>query len=470
MIEVEGKIDNHPIAILIDSGASHSYINANIVEIFHLQRSKHKKSWLVQLATGAKRKINELVKDCQIDMNGLNTKVDVNIIPLGSYDCLIGMDWLEKHHVVLDCYNKTITCLDEEGKQGKIQGIPRVVVVREISAMQLKKSFRKGCQVFATHMEEETKDKVESIEDHPVLRDFEDVFREVPRFPPKRDIDFSIDLVLGDSPVSKTPYKMGTPELKELQMQLEELLKKGYIHPSVSPWGAPVLFVKKKDGTLRMCIDFRKLNKVTIKNKYPLPIIDDLFDQLKGARIFSKIDLRSGYHQVRIREEDINKTTFRTRYGHYEFTVVPFGLSNAPTIFMCLMNGVFREYLDKFVIVFLDDILVYSKSEEEHEQHLRMVLQVLREHRLYAKLSKCIFYQKKIHYLGHIISTTWIEVDPEKIEAIRGWPMPKNVTEVRSFMGLSRLLPKIHKRFFKDCKSNHFFAKEGCEVRMDFQV
>jgi hypothetical protein len=197
-----------------------------------------------------------------------------------------------------------------------------------------------------------------------------------------------------------------------------------------------VLFVKKKDGTLRLCIDFRQLNKVTIKNKYPFPRIDDLFDQLKGARIFSKIDLRSGYHQVRIKEEDINKTTFRTRYGHYEFMVVPFGLSNAPTIFMCLMNGVFREYLDKFVIVFLDDILIYSKSEEEHEKHLRMVLQVLREHKLYAKLSKCIFYQKKIHYLGHIISVEGITVDPEKIEAIRGWPMPRNVTEVRSFMGL----------------------------------
>jgi hypothetical protein len=197
---------------------------------------------------------------------------------------------------------------------------------------------------------------------------------------------------------------MSTPELKELQMQLEELLKKGYICPSVSPWGAPVLFVKKKDGMLRLCIDFRKLNKVTVKNKYPLPRIDDLFDQLRGAQIFSKIDLRYGYHQVRIKEEDINKTTFRMRYGHYEFTVVPFGLSNAPVVFMCLMNGVFINYLDKFVIVFLDDILIYSKFEEEHEKHLRMVLQVLREHQLYAKLSKCSFYQGQIHYLGHIIS------------------------------------------------------------------
>ena len=161
-------------------------------------------------------------------------------------------------------------------------------------------------------------------------------------------------------------------------MQLEELLKKGYICPSVSPCGAPVLFVKKKDGTLRLCIDFRQLNKYTINNKYPLPKIDDLFDHLRGENIFSKIDLREGYHQVTIKEEDIHKTTFRTRYGHYKFVVVPFGLTNAQTIFMCLMNDMFRNYLDKFVIVFLDDILIYSKSEEEHEHPSILVLQVLR--------------------------------------------------------------------------------------------
>jgi hypothetical protein len=246
--------------------------------------------------------------------------------------------------------------------------------------MQLKKCYRKGCQLFAAHVEEASKDEVSNIGDHTVVKEFEDVFQEVPRLPPKRDIDFSINLIPGADPVSKATYRMSTSKLKEMQLQLEELLKKGYIHPSVSPWGSLVLFVKKKDGMLRLCIDFRQLNKVTVKNKYPLLRIDDLFDQLKDAKIFSKIDLRSRYHQVRIKDEDINKTSFRTRYGHYEFTVVPFGLSNAPAIFMCLMNGVFRDYLDKFVIVFLDEILVYSKSEEEHEHHLRMVLQVLREH------------------------------------------------------------------------------------------
>jgi hypothetical protein len=178
------------------------------------------------------------------------------------------------------------------------------------------------------------------------------------------------------------------------------------------------------------------LNKVTIKKKYHFPRIDDLFDQLKGARIFSYIDLRLGYHQVRIKEEDIDKTTFRTRYGHYEFLVVPFGISNAPVVFMCLMNGVFKEYLDKFVIVFLDYILIYSKTKEEYEKHLRVVLQVLREHQLYAKLRKCIFYQRKINCLGHLISKEGIVVDSKKIESIRGWSAPKNVTKVKSFMGL----------------------------------
>jgi hypothetical protein len=241
-------------------------------------------------------------------------------------------------------------------------------------------------------MEETPKDSVSNIEYYAFLKEFEEVFKEIPGLPPKRDIYFSINLIHGATPVSKTPYKMSTPELKKLQMQLEELLEKGYICPSVSPWGAPVLFVKNKDGTLILCIDFKQLKKVTLKDKYPFPRINDLFDQLKDAKIFSKIDLGSGYHQIRIKEEEINKSSFKTRYGYYEFTMVPFGLLNAPFVFMCLMNGIFREYLDKFVIVFLDDILTYSKLKKEKEQHLRMVLQVSRDHQSYAKWSKCSFY------------------------------------------------------------------------------
>jgi hypothetical protein len=207
--------------------------------------------------------------------------------------------------------------------------------------------------------------------------------------------------------------------------------------PIVSPWGAPTLFVKKKDGTLRLCIDYRKLNKMTIKNKYPLPRIDDLFDQLRGATIFSKIDLRSGYHQVRIKHEDIHKTNFRTRYGHYEFMVVPFGITDSPTTFMCLMNNVLSKFLDRFVLVFIDDILIYSKSREGHEEHLNSMLQVLREYNLYAKFSKCDVFQKKVHYLGHVITEKGVAVDPDKIKAIMDWPTPKDVFDIISFMGLA---------------------------------
>jgi hypothetical protein len=206
---------------------------------------------------------------------------------------------------------------------------------------------------------ESVEDNKPSLKDHPILREFRDVFpEEVSGLPPRRDIDFSIELAPGAVPVSRTPYRMSTHELVEIKLQLKEMMDKGYIWPSVSPWGEPVLFVKKKDGTIRLCIDYRQLNKVTIKNKYPLPQIDDLFDQLGGASIFSKIDLRSGYHQVRIKGEEIHKPAFRTRYGHYEFVVVPFGLTNAPATFMCLMNNVLSKFLDKFVLVFIDDILI----------------------------------------------------------------------------------------------------------------
>ncbi|XP_070040665.1 uncharacterized protein [Nicotiana tomentosiformis] len=280
--------------------------------------------------------------------------------------------------------------------------------------------------------------EIPTLQSIPVVKEYADVFPdELPGIPPEREIDFSIDLLPGTQPISVPPYRMAPGKLKELKEQLKDLLEKGYIRPSTSPWGAPVLFVRKKDGSLRMCIDYRQLNKVTIKNKYPLPRIDDLFDQLQGARCFSKIDLRSGYHQVRVREKDIPKTAFRTRYGHFEFLVMSFGLTNAPAVFMDLMNSLFRPFLDLFVIVFIDDILVYSRSEDEHADHLRAVLQTLRDRKLYAKFSKCEFWLKSVAFLGHIVSDEGIKVDTQKIEAVKYWPRPTTPTEVRSFLGLA---------------------------------
>lgn len=233
------------------------------------------------------------------------------------------------------------------------------------------------------------------LEQYPVLQEFKDVFpKEFPGLPPKREIDFTIQLKPGAKPIYETPYRMKTLELQELQIQLKELLDLGFIKNNISPWGAPVVFVKKKDDSLRLCIDYRDLNRATVNNRYPMPRIDDLFGQMMGDYVFSKIDLPFSYHQLRIKDEDISKTTFRTRIGHYEFIVVPFGLTNAPTLFMSLMNSVFPKYLDRFVQVFLDDILIYSRNEEEHKKHLRIVSSCLREHKLYGKLSKCPFFHK----------------------------------------------------------------------------
>nr|CAD40092.2 OSJNBb0012A12.10 [Oryza sativa Japonica Group] len=295
-----------------------------------------------------------------------------------------------------------------------------------------------------------TPDVIVGLSEIPIVSEFGEVFpEELPGMLPKREIEFRIDLAPGTTPLYKRPYHMVANELAKVKKQLEELKEKGYIRPSTSPWGAPVIFVEKKDKTKRMCVDYRALNEVTIKNKYPLPRIDDLFDQLKGATVFSKIDLRSGYHQLRIREEDIPKTAFTTRYGLYEFTVMSFGLTNAPAFFMNLMNKVFMEYLDKFVVVFIDDILVYSQSDEDHQQHLRLVLGKLREHQLYAKLSKCEFLLSEVKFLGHVISAKGVAVDPETVTAVTDWKQPKTVTQVRNFLGLAGYYRRFIENFSK---------------------
>ena len=306
----------------------------------------------------------------------------------------------------------------------------------------------------------------------PVVSEFPDVFPDdLPGLPPDRHIEFTIELAPSTEPASKAPYRMAPSEMRELVKQLQEFLDKGLIRPSVSPWGAPVLFVKKKDGSMRLCIDYRELNKLTIKNKYPLPRINDLFDQLKGASCFSKIDLRSGYHQLKIKPEDIPKTSFRTRYGYYEFLVMSFGLTNAPAAFMDLMNRVFKKYLDKFMIVFIDDILIYSKTEAEHAEHLRIALEILRKEKLYTKFSKCEFWKKEVQFLGHVISIDGIRVDPAKIESVLNWERPRTPTKVRSFLGFTGYYRRFVKHFSKitvpltklERKNEKFEWNEKCE-------
>ncbi|GKE10195.1 putative reverse transcriptase domain-containing protein [Tanacetum coccineum] len=262
-------------------------------------------------------------------------------------------------------------------------------------------------------------------------------------------IEFQIDLVLGAAPTARAPYRLAPAEMRELSTQLQELSDRGFIRPSSSPWKAPVLFVKKKDRSFWMCIDYRELNRLTVKNRYPLSRIDDLFDQLQWSKVYSKIDLRSGYHQLRVREDDISKTAFRTRYGHYEFQVMSFGLTNAPIVFMDLMNRVCKPYLDRFMIVFIDDILIYSKSIKEHEGHLKLILKLLKEEELYAKFSKCEFWLSKVQFLGHMIDSEGIHVDPAKIESIKDWASPKTPIEIHQFLGLVDYYRRFIEGFLK---------------------
>jgi hypothetical protein len=286
-----------------------------------------------------------------------------------------------------------------------------------------------------------------------VVSEFPNVFpNELPGMPPNCDIEFVIELVPGTTPIYKSPCRMATPELAELKEHIKELLEKGFIRPSSSPWGAPVIFIPKKDGIQRLYVDYRALNEVTSKNKYPLPRIDDLFDQLHGACVFSNIDLRSGYHQLKIRECDILKTTFVSRYGLYEYMVMSFGLTNALAYFIYPMNKVFMEYLDKFVMVFIDDILVYSRSEEENEEHLYFFLQKLRDHRLYAKLSRCEFWLKQVAFLGHVISKGGIFVDPSKVQDVLGWNSCMSVSDIHSFFGLAGYYQRFIEGFSKMSK------------------
>ncbi|GJT08960.1 putative reverse transcriptase domain-containing protein [Tanacetum coccineum] len=289
------------------------------------------------MADGNLVSTNTIIQGATLTLLNQPFKIDLMPIKLGSFDVVIGMDWLSKYHARIICDEKVIHI--------PINGETLIIRVME------KKSDEKR------------------LEDIPVVREFPEVFPEdLPGLPPVRQVEFQIDLIPGAAPVARAPYRLAPSEMQELSNQLQELADRGFIRPSTSPWGAPVLFVKKKDGSFRMCIDYRELNKLTVKNRYPLPRIDDLFDQLQGSSVYSKIDLRSGYHQLRVRDEDIPKTAFRTRYGHYEFQVMPFGLTNAPAVFMDLMNRVCKPYLDKFVIVFIDDILI-TLVQRRHANH-----------------------------------------------------------------------------------------------------
>ncbi|KAG7559219.1 Reverse transcriptase domain [Arabidopsis thaliana x Arabidopsis arenosa] len=401
---IVGGTESH---VLFDSGALHCFVTPEFAERGNIVGEPDELFGVVRVAEGKFLAVQGRARNVDVQVAGESMPTDLIICAVELYDVILGMDWLGHYMVHLD-YHRGRVVFQREKRRLVYQGVRPTFRSLVISAVQIEKMIGKGYEAYlATIMTAETVGAV-GVGDIRVVQEFGDVFQSLQGLPPSRSDPFTIELEPSTMPISKAPYRIAPAEMAELKKQLEELLGKGFIRPSSSPWGAPVLFVKKKDGRFRLCINYRGLNRVTVKNKYPLPRIDDLLDQLRGATLFSKIDLASGYHQIPIDEADVRKTAFRTRYGHYEFVVMPFGLTNAQAAFMRLMNGVFQEYVDEFVIISIDDILVYSKSSEEHE--------------------------REIGFLGHI---GWVSVDPEKIQAIREWPRPRNPTEIRSFLGLA---------------------------------
>lgn len=534
LIKLSGFIGPHSAVFLVDCGASGNFVSASFVRQHQLSVTPMDDAPLVTLANGISKKSAGILTAMPIRVGSYSDPIDFVSTDLQGYDAILGMPWLSRYNPRVDWKGHTLSFTDRFGGSHtlcRVATSPSIVVppgpVRncsvslnlisssklqqqhsagKIEAMffiyptrssptehvvtrappvtntanawsKVHQAYSRGHSVSVNSLSSAINTSCSpNIVSTRLLSQFKDVFPDElpPGLPPSREVDHCIELIPGSVPPSRPTYRLSASELIELKKQLEELMKAGFIQPSKSPFGAPILFVKKKDGTMRMCIDYRALNNITIKNSYPLPRVDELFDRLQGAKYFSKIDLRSGYHQIRIQPEDVPKTAFRTRYGHYEFLVLPFGLTNAPGTFMHLMHQSFRRFLDDFVLVFLDDILIFSKTLEEHERHVKQVLEVLRQEKLYAKESKCEFFKEEVEFLGHIVGRNGIRMMQDKVQAVNEWPVPTRVTDVRAFLGTAGYYRKFIKDFSKisaplsDLTKDDVTFKWGTEQQTSF--
>ena len=430
MLTVNGTIYGRPAHILLDSGSSTEFVSAEFVRRHQLPILAARSGRRVTLADGSKQTPSGRLLHTPLRLHQHQQQVNFTVLPLSQYDAILGMSWMQRYRPDIDYESMTFE------------------PTQQSPPSQLTESHHNDLHVIYADdqmyvVAEEVDDTVTNHQvDHPnysqLVEEFADVFQDLPvGLPPKRAVDHRIELQPGSQPPSRPSYRMSTSELEALQKELADLTAHGFIQPSKSPYGAPILFVKKKNGKLRMCIDYRALNLVTIKNKRQPPRTDELTDRIRGAKCFTKIDLQRAYQQVRIHPPDIEKTAFNTRYGHHEFRVMPFGLTNAPATFQTLMESVFADFLDKFVIVYLDDVLIFSRNDEEHHRHVRLVLERLREHQLYASREKCEFGRRSVLFLGHIISEKGLGMDPSKVSAIREWPTPRSVEDIRAFLGLA---------------------------------
>lgn len=445
-IRVLGKLKNKNVMVLIDGGSTHNFIDHAIVCKFGLPVIRDKK-FEVMVANREKIECTGQCRGLTLTIQGYSVTADYYILPVAACQLVLGVQWLETLGPIKMDYKQLTMNFKVEGTSQTFQGLRRT----SIEALSDKESNGlQGTGLFFQIIPSTTSSsqpKSYPSEIGQLLAKFSHVFESPTSLPPRRSHDHQIPLQPSAGPVSVRPYRYPYYQKTEIEKMVKELLQSGLIRPSNSPFSSPVLLVKKADGAWRFCVDYRALNDITVKDKYPIPIIDELLDELHGAKFYSKLDLRSGYHQIRVQEDDILKTTFRTHEGHYEFIVMPFGLTNAPATFQSLMNDLFRPYLQKFILVFFDDILIYSRSWEDHLAHLKIVLQILSTNSLFAKESKCRFGVLQVEYLGHVISEQGVSVDPAKIQAVIEWPTPTTAKGVRGFLGLAGYYRKFIRHF-----------------------
>ena len=448
-IRLRGWVQGTELLMLVDSSSTHSFIDTKIGSKLHgvqklLQTIK------VQVADGGQIACDMFLPKCNWWTQGHNFTSDFRLLPLGNYDVILGMDWLEQFSPMqIDWIHKWLE-FQHQHQLVKLQGIvPQTDCCPTITGAQLQGMSKNGsimCMVQLNAVEVPEHAVIPTIV-HPLLQEFQELFSEPTELPPKRTCDHHIPLIEGAKPVNLRPYRY-KPALKdEIEKQVTEMLKTGVIQPSHSPFSSPALLVKKKDESWRLCIDYRQLNNITVKSKYPVPVIEELLDELSGAQWFSKLDLRAGYHQIRMAEGHEYKTAFQTHSGHYEYKVMSFGLTRAPATFLSAMNDTLSPVLRKFVLVFFDDILIYSPTLESHLLHIRTVLQLLSASQWKVKLSKCSFVQQEISYLGHVIGVQGVSTDPQKIQDVVNWTQPTTIKKLRGFLGLAGYYRKFVKNF-----------------------
>lgn len=458
-----GSAHSHEATVALDTQASDCFIDAHFVQQHNIMTTPINR--MVELADGS---YTQIKAQAQVRLKLAGVKgaytgsVPCFVVNLGGdYDVILGQDWLLKQKADLSYSQKQVTLNKQKVILRPMSKPPALRHLPLVSAMTMRRELAVGSKWFMVSVLD---DKVAGFVPEPkpeadnppleipphvspevrqILQEYAPVFGKRQGLPPDRGITHVIPEVEGAKPVYKTPYRLSPLETAEVEKQIKELLKQGLIEPSNSPYGAPILFVGKKDGTLRMCCDWRRLNSQTVKSRYPLPRIDHLLDQLHGAKWFTTLDLQSGYHQILIKPEDVEKTAFTTPFGHYQWKVMSFGLCNAPATFQELMNRIFAPLMQKGVLVYLDDILIYAKSKEEHDKLLRQVLDILRKHDFYVKLSKCEFERPELKYLGHVVSADGIKVDPDKTKAVDQWPTPRNPKDIRAFLGLANYFRKF---------------------------